>query len=452
MPNGMPLCDRTEGVAEEADPCAGSSSVAATSSVRPRTVRVARPAARRLRTHWTSPHGDQIQRLPEASMIAIGVVRGRPLFRPRTVTSPFEAEWNAGGQQDPGDRVEDGDPTWSAPGTADSFAHSVWLLHASVLPCCHRGDPHEGADVTAADGRDPQPATTVRSSCASRTGSARMSIATILPPLTVRARTANGLPSGDHATPPGIPLTRIACGRFGESTEGHRLLGDGLGAVDHRHQARARGPAVGPDDDVRVEDGEESPRSPRHVRRQGTRRRRPTGRRDRRPARAHPGPGDGPGSRAASSRWAFGRRSARSRRTAPRRRRGARRRRARRASASPGRRASRARSNRPAGLPARDPGPPGDSGSGPERGSRGTIRGASCAIAACSGRPDRRPSSARPAGCRRRSCRCGSGGSRLPGRRRPPPSGSRASGRRRRAGGSGSPRSARRASPGHAWG
>ena len=55
---------------------AGSSSVARTSSSRPRTVIVARPAARRLRTQLTSPHGDQTQRLPETSMIAIGLVRG----------------------------------------------------------------------------------------------------------------------------------------------------------------------------------------------------------------------------------------------------------------------------------------------------------------------------------------------------------------------------------------
>jgi hypothetical protein len=31
----------------------------------------------------------QIQRLPETSMIATGVVRGRPLFRPRMVMSPL---------------------------------------------------------------------------------------------------------------------------------------------------------------------------------------------------------------------------------------------------------------------------------------------------------------------------------------------------------------------------
>jgi hypothetical protein len=51
--------------------------------------RVARPTARRLRTHWTSAQGAQTQRLPPTSMIAKGVVRGRPLFRPRMVTSPF---------------------------------------------------------------------------------------------------------------------------------------------------------------------------------------------------------------------------------------------------------------------------------------------------------------------------------------------------------------------------
>jgi len=48
---------------------------------------VARPAARRLRTQLTSPQGAQTQRLPEISMTATAVVRGRPLFRPRMVTS-----------------------------------------------------------------------------------------------------------------------------------------------------------------------------------------------------------------------------------------------------------------------------------------------------------------------------------------------------------------------------
>ena len=69
--------------------CVESSSVAVTSSFRPRTEIVARPAARRFRTHWTSPQGAQTQRLPSTSTIANGVVRGRPLFRPRMVTSPL---------------------------------------------------------------------------------------------------------------------------------------------------------------------------------------------------------------------------------------------------------------------------------------------------------------------------------------------------------------------------
>ena len=68
----------------------GSTTVAVTSSLRPRTEIVAEPAARRLRTHWTSPQGAQTQRLPEAAMIATGVVRGRPLFRPRMVMSPLK--------------------------------------------------------------------------------------------------------------------------------------------------------------------------------------------------------------------------------------------------------------------------------------------------------------------------------------------------------------------------
>ena len=105
---------------------------------------------------------------------------------------------------------------------------------------------------------DPQPATNVRSSWPSRSGSARTSIATIFPPLTVRARTANGVPSGDQAMPPGDPVDEDPRRRLGESTERHRLLGDGLGAAGHRHKPRTRGAAVGSHDDIGVEDGQES--------------------------------------------------------------------------------------------------------------------------------------------------------------------------------------------------
>ena len=67
-----------------------SSSVALTSMRRPRLTIVARPAARRLRTHWTSPHGAHTHRFPETSMIAPRtVVRGAPVLRPLIVKSPF---------------------------------------------------------------------------------------------------------------------------------------------------------------------------------------------------------------------------------------------------------------------------------------------------------------------------------------------------------------------------
>src|SRR5262249_56157924 len=65
----------------------GSRSVGITSSSPSRFLMVARPAARRLRTQLTSPQGAQTQRLPEISRTATAVVRGRPLFRPRMVTS-----------------------------------------------------------------------------------------------------------------------------------------------------------------------------------------------------------------------------------------------------------------------------------------------------------------------------------------------------------------------------
>jgi hypothetical protein len=80
--------ERAEDVAKELDSLCRAQ-LGRTSSFRRRTVMVARPAARRFRTHWTSPQGAQTQRLPETSMIATGVVRGRPLFRPRMVMSPL---------------------------------------------------------------------------------------------------------------------------------------------------------------------------------------------------------------------------------------------------------------------------------------------------------------------------------------------------------------------------
>ena len=62
--------DGSEDVAKERDALRRIQLGRVTTSFRPRTVIVAWPAARRLRTQWTSPHGDQTQRRPAASMIA----------------------------------------------------------------------------------------------------------------------------------------------------------------------------------------------------------------------------------------------------------------------------------------------------------------------------------------------------------------------------------------------
>jgi hypothetical protein len=51
--------ERTKDVAKERDSLGRVQLVARTSSFRPRTVMVARPAARKLRTQWTSPQGAQ---------------------------------------------------------------------------------------------------------------------------------------------------------------------------------------------------------------------------------------------------------------------------------------------------------------------------------------------------------------------------------------------------------
>ena len=64
-PNGMPRATGPRTSRKNATRSAWSSSVAVTSSALRRTVMVAPPAARRLRTQLTSPHGAQTQRLPD---------------------------------------------------------------------------------------------------------------------------------------------------------------------------------------------------------------------------------------------------------------------------------------------------------------------------------------------------------------------------------------------------
>ena len=98
----------------------------------------------------------------------------------------------------------------------------------------------------------------VRSSCPSRSGSASTSIATILPPRTVTARTANGLPSGAQATPPGIPFTRT---RVAASANRRKLTACSATAWapwTSEIDARTRHPPVGTHHDVRVEDRKEA--------------------------------------------------------------------------------------------------------------------------------------------------------------------------------------------------
>ena len=82
--------ERSQDVAEERDSLTRVQLAGGDLFLRRRMVMVARPAARRFRTQWTSPQGDQTQRLSATSMIARGVVRGRPLFRPRMVISPLK--------------------------------------------------------------------------------------------------------------------------------------------------------------------------------------------------------------------------------------------------------------------------------------------------------------------------------------------------------------------------
>src|SRR5262249_14164878 len=137
--------------------CVGSSSVALTSSFRRRTVTVAQPAARRLRTHWTSPQGAQTQRLPETSMIATGVVRGRPLFRPRMVMSPLGPNGRPVARRSleiglRSEKTHRGGMLGSTPGRPAMLPiRSLMCVAPSCVDSfeCYTLDPQEGADVTA---------------------------------------------------------------------------------------------------------------------------------------------------------------------------------------------------------------------------------------------------------------------------------------------------------------
>ena len=63
------------------------SSTTRTLSRRRPKLMVAMPAARRLRAQSVSPNGDMKPRRPPYSQIVTGVVRGKPVFLPRTVMS-----------------------------------------------------------------------------------------------------------------------------------------------------------------------------------------------------------------------------------------------------------------------------------------------------------------------------------------------------------------------------
>ena len=248
---------------------------------------------------------------------------------------------------------------------------------------CHTGDPQARPNVTAARLSDRQPATTVRSSWPSRSGSASTSIATILPAPDRQGQDGERAPVGRPRHAAGHAVDEDPGRGLGERAEAHRLLGHGL-----RRRGRARpGPgapaAIGAHHDVRVEDGEE----PFEV----TLARRGEERVDDGPLAIEIDVGHG---RTLDAATGTARELARGRRRpaddrgdlVERHREdvvqhegdpfGGRR-------ASRGRRAARARPNRPAGPPARDPGPPRGSRSDPAGGSPGTSRGASCATAAC---------------------------------------------------------------------
>jgi len=79
-----------------------------------------------------------------------------------------------------------------------------------------------------------------------------------LPALDRQGQDRKWTPVGRPGHAPGYPVQEDPRRRFGELTEEHRLLGNGLRAADQRDQTRTRHPAVGAPHDLRVGDGEQA--------------------------------------------------------------------------------------------------------------------------------------------------------------------------------------------------
>ena len=103
-----------------------------------------------------------------------------------------------------------------------------------------------------------QPPSTVRSRARRRSGSARMSRATIFPPRTVKAPTENATPSR-VVTAPATPFTSAGWVEQAEVREDHGPARHGRRAAHRAGGAGGDrdGPLVGPDHDVGVEHGEQ---------------------------------------------------------------------------------------------------------------------------------------------------------------------------------------------------
>ena len=316
MPNGMPSATGTRTSRKNAARSAGLSSVARTSSVRPRTVIDARPAARRFWTQWTSPHGDQTQRRPSRSMIARGVERGSPLVRPRMVIRALGPMGTPARRRRRAIGLKTVTQRWGAAAVLDPGGHGETPSYV-----VHKGDPHRDFNVTAARGTSAGDHRQVELAEPVGVG---QDVDRDDPPA------LDGQGQDGERTTVRIPrhtswdaIHQDACRRSGERTEGQRLLGDGGRPADQRVQP---GRAIPPSERSTTSGSRTARRRSKspYAPPPGTHPRQPIGRRDRHRARARPGRGGGHGSRVASPPPVCGRRSARSRRTAPRRHRAAR--------------------------------------------------------------------------------------------------------------------------------
>jgi len=120
----------------------GPSSTAVTSTVLRRTVMVARPARRKLRSQSTSLKGAVSQRLSAPATTVTGVVYGRRLLRPRVVISALRSSGTPSARRNRAIGLNSGTQAGTlvaVSGAANQSILSCPLPYSSSDACIDRG-------------------------------------------------------------------------------------------------------------------------------------------------------------------------------------------------------------------------------------------------------------------------------------------------------------------------